>query len=107
MKNRVPAFTVLLALCWAFMADPLITLLAAYLAPGHVDLFRRVNDVLLILLLAAALYRPLQRAIGQYRRLYQDIPTPMYVYDRNTLQFLAVNDAAVKRYGYTQRSFCG
>ncbi|OCX51807.1 hypothetical protein BEL04_17500 [Mucilaginibacter sp. PPCGB 2223] len=105
LKNRTPAFIVLLALCWAFIADPLITLLAAYLAPHHADLFRRVNDVLLILVVTAALYRPLQRAAGQYRRLYHDIPTPMYVYDRQTLQFLAVNDAAVKRYGYSYRQF--
>jgi len=105
LKNRTPALIVLLALCWAFIADPLITLLAAYLAPHHIDLFRRLNDVLLILLLAVALYRPLQLAASQYRRLYRDIPTPMYVYDRHTLQFLAVNDAAIKRYGYSYRQF--
>lgn len=105
LKNRTPALIVLLALCWAFIADPLITLLASVLAPHHIDLFRRINDVLLTLLLAAALYRPLRQAVGQYRRLYRDIPTPMYVYDRQTLEFLAVNDAAIKRYGYRYRQF--
>lgn len=30
---------------------------------------------------------------------------PMWVFDRGTLQFLAVNDAAVGRYGYTREEF--
>lgn len=105
LKNKIPAFIVLLALCWAFIADPLISLLAAYLAPHHVDLCRRLNDAVVILLVAGLLYRPVRRAMGQYHRLYRDIPTPMYVYDRHTLEFLAVNDAAIKRYGYSHSRF--
>lgn len=105
LRNKIPAFIVLLAVCWAFIADPLISLLSAYLAPHHVDLWRRLNDVVVILVVAGLLYRPLRRAMGQYRRLYRDIPTPMYVYDRQTLEFLAVNDAAIKRYGYSQSQF--
>jgi len=77
IKNRTPALIVLLALCWAFIADPLITLLAAYLAPDHIDLFRRLNDLVVILVVAAMLNKPLRRAMGQYQRLYPDIPTPM------------------------------
>ncbi len=32
-------------------------------------------------------------------------PYPMWVYDRSTLRFLQVNDAAVKAYGYTREEF--
>ncbi len=32
-------------------------------------------------------------------------PYPMWIYDRNTLRFLQVNDAAVKAYGYTREEF--
>lgn len=32
-------------------------------------------------------------------------PTPMWIYDRETLKFLAVNDAAVQHYGYTRDEF--
>ncbi|QEC74643.1 PAS domain S-box protein [Mucilaginibacter ginsenosidivorax] len=105
LRKRMLGMIVLLALGWAFVVDPLITVLAAYLAPHHINLFRSVNDTLLIMVAAVAFYRHLQRAISQYRRLYRDIPTPMYVYDRHTLDFLAVNDAAIKRYGYSYSQF--
>ncbi|MBX3266124.1 MAG: PAS domain S-box protein [Acidobacteria bacterium] len=41
----------------------------------------------------------------RYRLLFDSNPCPMWVYDRETLQFLAVNEAAVKSYGFTRREF--
>ena len=41
----------------------------------------------------------------QYRALFEAHPEAMWVYDRETLRFLAVNDAAVSRYGYSRREF--
>jgi two-component system cell cycle sensor histidine kinase/response regulator CckA len=38
----------------------------------------------------------------QYRVLFDSNPHPMYVFDAETLQFLAVNDAAVQHYGYSR-----
>lgn len=40
-----------------------------------------------------------------YRTLFAANPNPMWVYDLETLRFLAVNDAAVRRYGYSQAEF--
>jgi PAS domain S-box-containing protein len=37
--------------------------------------------------------------------LFSDNPLPMWVFDRETLRFLTVNDAAVQRYGYSQDEF--
>ena len=37
--------------------------------------------------------------------LFSRNPDPMYVYDRKTLRFLEVNDAAVKKYGYARDEF--
>ncbi|HEY8298687.1 MAG TPA: EAL domain-containing protein [Candidatus Baltobacteraceae bacterium] len=34
-----------------------------------------------------------------------DLPCPAWFYDRETLRFLAVNDAAIERYGYTREEF--
>ncbi len=47
----------------------------------------------------------LQRSEGHYRLLFEGNPLPMWVYDVETLAFLAVNDAAVLRYGYTRAEF--
>ena len=40
-----------------------------------------------------------------YRLLFESNPVPMWVFDRRTLRFLAVNDAAVHQYGYTEQEF--
>ncbi len=42
---------------------------------------------------------------AQYRYLFEHNPHPMWAYDLQTLQFLAVNDAAVAKYGYTRDEF--
>ena len=47
----------------------------------------------------------LRRSDEQYRLLFVQNPNPMFVYDRKTLRFLAVNDAAVEHYGYSREQF--
>ncbi len=41
----------------------------------------------------------------QYRLLFENNPHPMWVHDVYTLAFLAVNDAALRHYGYTRDEF--
>jgi protein-histidine pros-kinase len=41
----------------------------------------------------------------RYRALFESNPSPMWVYDLETLSFLAVNAAAVKHYGYSEVEF--
>src|SRR5438132_1823067 len=41
----------------------------------------------------------------QYRLLFEGNPSPMWVYDEETLRFLAVNEAAVRVYGYSRAEF--
>ncbi|MHB8959245.1 MAG: hybrid sensor histidine kinase/response regulator [Candidatus Limnocylindrales bacterium] len=41
----------------------------------------------------------------KYRRLFENNPAPMWVFDADTLAFLAVNDFAVDHYGYSREEF--
>jgi PAS domain S-box-containing protein len=41
----------------------------------------------------------------RYRQLFESNPNPMWVFDLETLSFLAVNDAAVRHYGYSRDEF--
>lgn len=41
----------------------------------------------------------------RYRSLFDANPHPMWVYDLETLRFLAVNDAAIRKYGYSREEF--
>jgi two-component system cell cycle sensor histidine kinase/response regulator CckA len=47
----------------------------------------------------------LQASESRYRALFESSPTPMWAYDKETLRFLAVNEAACKHYGYTAEEF--
>ena len=40
-----------------------------------------------------------------YQLLFDRNPLPMWVFDRKSLRFLAVNDAAVQQYGYSREEF--
>ena len=42
---------------------------------------------------------------SSFQLLFHHHPLPMWVVDAETLRFLVVNDAAVKRYGYTREEF--
>ncbi|MFL5402728.1 MAG: ATP-binding protein [Gemmatimonadales bacterium] len=53
----------------------------------------------------ARLYRAAQEADERYGMLFGSNPQPMWVFDVETLAFLAVNDAAVRHYGYNREEF--
>ncbi|MGI8897810.1 MAG: hybrid sensor histidine kinase/response regulator [Pyrinomonadaceae bacterium] len=41
----------------------------------------------------------------RYRLLFESTPQPIFVYDEETLAFLAVNEAAIRTYGYNREEF--
>ena len=47
----------------------------------------------------------LRESEQRYRELFESNPIPMWIYDVKTLEFLAVNDAAVEHYGYSHSEF--
>lgn len=49
----------------------------------------------------------LQESESRYRDLFERSPTPAWVYEAESLRFLAVNDAALQRYGYDRETFLG
>ena len=46
-----------------------------------------------------------RRSEEQYRFLFESNPMPMWVFDVNSFTFLAVNEAAVRHYGYSRKEF--
>jgi CHASE3 domain sensor protein len=55
----------------------------------------------------ATTLRGMEESESRYRLLFEANPQPMWVFDRASLAFLAVNHAAVTRYGYTREEFLG
>ncbi len=47
----------------------------------------------------------LRESEKQYRLMFNSNPLPMWIFDRQSLRFLAVNQAAVRQYGYSREEF--
>src|SRR3989442_13595504 len=59
-------------------------------------------------MLAAALQRLVDRIDpqeGPYRMLFESSPLPMWVFDAETLRFLAANETAIRLYSHSRREF--
>ncbi|MDX5418248.1 MAG: PAS domain S-box protein [Hymenobacteraceae bacterium] len=51
------------------------------------------------------LQKALLESQTQYKMLFDRNPLPMWVYDQHTLQFMEVNEAALREYGYSRSEF--
>ena len=65
---------------------------------GAVLVFRDVTE-------RRSAQQQIENSERHYRLLFDNNPQPMWVYDRNSLEFLAVNNAAVRQYGYSAEEF--
>jgi PAS domain S-box-containing protein len=54
---------------------------------------------------AKRLHELLEQSEASFKRLFEQNAVPMWVYDPDTLAFLAVNDAAIIHYGYSRQEF--
>jgi PAS domain S-box-containing protein len=80
----------------------LMSLVARKAANGEVDIFFTVSRDITNRKRTENLLRASEE---RYRSLFESNPNPMWVYDIETLSFLAVNAAAVEHYGYSQDEF--
>ena len=71
------------------------------------NLYRFVLILLIVGLLGYAVFsfRRLRRSESRYRKLFDEHPRPMWLYDPHTLAFRTVNEAAIKDYGYSRDEF--
>jgi PAS domain S-box-containing protein len=49
----------------------------------------------------------LERSRADYRRVFEESPNPMFVFDRNSHMILEVNIAAIRQYGYRKEEIVG
>jgi len=64
-----------------------------------------VLSLVLDVTVAMRIEETLRKSEAQYRFLFESNPQPMWVYDLLTLRFLAVNEAAIRHYGYSHDEF--
>jgi PAS domain S-box-containing protein len=66
-----------------------------------------VLSLVLDITVATRIEEALRKSEAQYRLLFESNPQAMWVYDLETRRFLAVNNAAIQRYGYSRAEFSG
>jgi PAS domain S-box-containing protein len=71
-----------------------------------------INNILLFGITAFFLYKNIQKqqhqlkvSEAQYRSLFESNPNPMWLFHRDTFAFVAVNDAAIAKYGFSKNEF--
>ena len=64
-----------------------------------------VLSLVLDVTIATRIEEALRKSETQYRLLFEKNPHAMWVYDIETLRFLAVNNAAIEHYGYSRAEF--
>jgi len=105
------------SLLWIFFSDHL--LLRVGLDPETLTRWQTTKGVAFVTVSALVLYglmragqqllrtqaQRLETSEAHYRLLFENNPRPMWIYDLETLQFLAVNQAAIALYGYREEEF--
>lgn len=94
---------------WALSVGSAITLLTTLF---FLLLTRSYRRLLAVIETSQKTQRQLEASQAQleasehsHREMFAANPVPMWVYDRETLRFLAVNSAAIDKYGYSREEF--
>ncbi|MBA3317734.1 MAG: response regulator [Gemmatimonadales bacterium] len=66
---------------------------------------RELGDRAALAIGAGHIVHEAREADRRYRLLFGANPQPMWIFDVETLKFLAVNDAAIRHYGYSREEF--
>ncbi|MFY0252695.1 PAS domain-containing protein [Chitinophaga sp. 30R24] len=56
----------------------------------------------LLVLISSSWFR--KRSL-QFEQLFNEYPIPMWIYEKDTMRFLSVNNAAIRKYGYSRKEF--
>jgi len=111
-KNKTLIIGLAIYGLWAFISDNLITSLSTHFTPFYIDLIRTVNDLIVPAATFFMLFnesrkhhKQMSLSEKQYRALFDSNPNPMWIFELQTLNFIAVNDAAVAKYGYSREEF--
>ena len=74
-------------------------------APTRKEIMDEAGHGLTVRMVPAHLVQPATGSETDYRALFETFPHPIWVYDLETLAFLAVNEAAIRASGYSREEY--
>jgi len=100
-----------ISITWILLSDYLVEILA-FIVGSNSLMLQSGKGIFFVLVTATLLYMAIKKQHKilkhngeQYKSLFQSNPNPLWIYDSETLQFLEVNDAAIRVYGYSREEF--
>jgi PAS domain S-box-containing protein len=115
MKKISPAILIaslyfVMGLLWVYLTDKLVVQFSPTTESFHT--LKTLKGFLYVFITSLALYllirrsnKKLQEKGEEYEVLFEENPNPMWVFDADSLRFLAVNRAALEHYGYSREEF--
>jgi PAS domain S-box-containing protein len=105
----VTAFYALLAIVWLSLSDYVVF---SFVKDKWIEASEYTSDLLFVVLSSSILFyiirannKDTRIHTQKYRDLFENNPQPMWVYDPDTLKFIAVNNATIAQYGYSKEEF--
>ncbi|MES2378986.1 MAG: PAS domain S-box protein [Bacteroidota bacterium] len=109
---KIAAIYVVTGLLWITLSDKLLELLKGTMDVPFILFLSSIKGFAYVLLTGIILYKlilsynsRLQESEEQYRSYFEANPSPMWIYNRRTLNYTAANNAAIAKYGYTLEEF--
>ena len=107
VREKIPEIPVIIL---TGLADEEFAIAAIHSGADEYLIKGQIDQTLLVRTIRYAMERrrimeDLRKSEEQYRLLFDSNPLPLYVYSRDSLMFLAVNNAALHLYGYRRKDF--
>ncbi|MES2810208.1 MAG: PAS domain-containing protein [Bacteroidota bacterium] len=109
---KIAAIYTIAGLLWIVLSDELLDLFSTSLSISLVIFLSSIKGFAYVLITGFILYRlirnhdsRLEESERQYRSYFEANPSPMWIYNRRTLNYTAANNAAIAKYGYTLDEF--
>lgn len=109
---KIAAIYIVSGLLWIALSDSLLDFLKSTLDTPIILFIGSIKGFAYVLLTGLMLYKlilsyhsRLEESEKQYRSYFEANPSPMWIYNRRTLNYTAANDAAIAKYGYTLEEF--
>lgn len=108
---KIVAAYIILGVLWIYFSDQLLIQLTGNDVHRFVawQIFKGTAFIVitsfLLYLMIYRQHRKLSRSEAAYMKIFKENPQPMWIYDLTNFCFLEVNEAAIKKYGYTHEQF--